>query len=281
MKLIDLTGKRFGSLTVLYLCPEKQNEQRVWHCMCDCGKEIDVVGASLRKGITKSCGCKKAQAISKAQREDLTGERFGNLTVVKLDRIAKNRQCKWLCLCDCGQVVSVYASNLKRGHTKSCGCKKGSVYENEVADKLKALKIPFIREARFNDLRGLKNGFLEVDFIIVDDFGSPVAAIEVNGLQHYQASKNSWGCYQRMVSDPIKRDYFQKKKVPLFEIKTWDNIGDKINEVSSFYNFVMSTPCQAPNEGEGVTTILKQEYASGENPEVEVPCIQLLDEDIV
>ncbi len=29
----------------------------IWHCKCDCGKEIDISGKYLRGGKTQSCGC--------------------------------------------------------------------------------------------------------------------------------------------------------------------------------------------------------------------------------
>jgi hypothetical protein len=53
---------------------------------------------------------------------DLTGERFGRLTCIKIARKSKNRHILWLCKCDCGNEVTVFASNLKRGNTISCGC---------------------------------------------------------------------------------------------------------------------------------------------------------------
>lgn len=56
---------------------------------------------------------------------DLTGKRFGYLTVLSLhsrsSRSARTRT-KWLCKCDCGNEVVVQANNLTSGNTKSCGC---------------------------------------------------------------------------------------------------------------------------------------------------------------
>ena len=60
MKLIDLTGKRFGYLTVIKRVENttyNSGSSATWLCKCDCGKEKKIVGASLRKGDTKSCGC--------------------------------------------------------------------------------------------------------------------------------------------------------------------------------------------------------------------------------
>lgn len=60
-------------------------------------------------------------------KEDLTGKRYGALTVIGRadDYITpgtKHRYIKWICQCDCGNITSVFQSSLKSGSTKSCGC---------------------------------------------------------------------------------------------------------------------------------------------------------------
>lgn len=55
-KLIDLTGQRFGKLTVIERAGTK-NKHVTWRCICDCGKETIVKGNSLTSGLTRSCGC--------------------------------------------------------------------------------------------------------------------------------------------------------------------------------------------------------------------------------
>lgn len=59
--------------------------------------------------------------------KDLYGQCFGKLVV--LQQTEKPQQCRtnadyWLCRCDCGNETVVLGSNLLRGHTTSCGCKK-------------------------------------------------------------------------------------------------------------------------------------------------------------
>lgn len=54
-KVIDLTGQRFGRLTVLSLA--KIERKTYWYCKCDCGKETISDSSSLRTGHKKSCGC--------------------------------------------------------------------------------------------------------------------------------------------------------------------------------------------------------------------------------
>lgn len=50
-------GRTYGRLTVLYRNGESRNRATIWHCLCDCGKEIDVLGTNLTSGCTTSCGC--------------------------------------------------------------------------------------------------------------------------------------------------------------------------------------------------------------------------------
>jgi len=65
MKLIDLSGKRFGRLTVIkragtYKSP-KGATTPLWLCRCDCGNMVEVQGISLKSGNTVSCGCARSE----------------------------------------------------------------------------------------------------------------------------------------------------------------------------------------------------------------------------
>ena len=61
---------------------------------------------------------------------DLSGERFGRLTVIEFVGLNRIRQALWKCKCDCGNEKVALAAHLKNGHTKSCGC---FAYESHVA----------------------------------------------------------------------------------------------------------------------------------------------------
>lgn len=52
----DLTGQRFGSLTVIERA-ENRNGRPYWLCKCDCGTIKEVRGQHLRYGKIISCGC--------------------------------------------------------------------------------------------------------------------------------------------------------------------------------------------------------------------------------
>jgi len=120
---VDLTGQKFYSWTVIKQKRENKN-LNYWLCKCDCGRKEQVIsGYALRKGFTKSCGFCRADRVKR----DLTGQKFGRLTVIKRAEKAKSsNNYKWLCICDHGgfgepKEIKVTDSNLIRGQ-QSCGC---------------------------------------------------------------------------------------------------------------------------------------------------------------
>lgn len=60
--------------------------------------------------------------MSRKRIVNLAGQRFGRLLVLEEDMTNDEKKAKWICKCDCGNIVSVYGHNLKYGTTKSCGC---------------------------------------------------------------------------------------------------------------------------------------------------------------
>lgn len=118
----DLTGQRFGKLTVLGIDEEnKYNSSKkiLWKCQCDCGTICYKTRDSLkRKSVTAEKACTKACGASIP-----IGTRFGRLEVI--DNIYhKNDETESKCKCDCGNIIIVKSTNLKKGNTTSCGCYK-------------------------------------------------------------------------------------------------------------------------------------------------------------
>ena len=54
--------------------------------------------------------------------KDITGQRFGRLTVIRRSGTCNGRNATWLCVCDCGKERVVKGTSLRSGHTVSCGC---------------------------------------------------------------------------------------------------------------------------------------------------------------
>lgn len=63
-KRIDITGMKFGRLTVMDYHHTNASQYACWRCRCDCGKVVVVPGKSLRTGNTKSCGCLNIDAAT-------------------------------------------------------------------------------------------------------------------------------------------------------------------------------------------------------------------------
>lgn len=76
IKQIDLAGKKFGRLTALKVSDRpKSGTPYYWHCVCECGSEVEVVSQSLRRGSTTSCGCYQRERV-KVQRSEYTAVGF-------------------------------------------------------------------------------------------------------------------------------------------------------------------------------------------------------------
>lgn len=58
-KVHNLTGQKFGKLTVIGVDNEKETRKTYWYCQCDCGNIKSVRGDSLLCGAIVSCGCRK------------------------------------------------------------------------------------------------------------------------------------------------------------------------------------------------------------------------------
>ena len=54
--------------------------------------------------------------------KDITGMKFGRMTVLRLDKVINKKMPIWVCRCDCGNIKSVCSNSLKYGNTQSCGC---------------------------------------------------------------------------------------------------------------------------------------------------------------
>lgn len=65
----------------------------------------------------------------------LAGVRFGRLVAIREVGRTKNQRVIWECVCDCGNVTRVNTSNLRSGHTISCGCASTDFLTSRKGDK--------------------------------------------------------------------------------------------------------------------------------------------------
>lgn len=210
-RLNDLTGQRFGYWTVLYRDKNNDRNATMWHCKCICGIEKDITASSLIRGMTKSCGCQKGKFISNYFLQDLTGQKYGKLTVLYLSDIRKNNRTTWHCKCDCGNETDVQASLLKKGMVSSCGCLKGSKNNMLIENMLKNNNI--IYQKQYNPFQKYR-----FDFFIENKY-----IIEFDGSQHFfwhngSTWNNEENFYITRKHDLIKNKYCFDNNIPLIRI---------------------------------------------------------------
>ena len=66
MRYQDLTGRRFGRLTAVKDAGRNLDGRVIWECLCDCGKSRTTQANSLKKGLTRSCGCLRSEKVRAA-----------------------------------------------------------------------------------------------------------------------------------------------------------------------------------------------------------------------
>lgn len=225
--VIDLTGQRFGKLTVLERDSRENHPGKrtaYWICKCDCGNIKVVEGNSLRSGKTKSCGCYRLEQLREAITLDLVGQKFGKLTVISsVETIIEpsgTRRTAYLCRCDCGNEVIAKTINLRAGDTSSCGCiySKG---EWNIEQILKQNNIPYEKQYSFDDLLSEKGHKMKFDFAIFNEKHELIKLIEFQGEQHYK-KVHGWDDDERFqirqMRDKKKENYCKEKGIELLAI---------------------------------------------------------------
>lgn len=127
MKSVDLSGKKFGKLTVIQKTDKKRKGSYLWLCQCECGQTILLESYKIRRELVKSCGCSRKGKNTK----DLKGKKIGRLTVLKRLEEKKGSCYLWLCQCDCGTTIKVATNDLtKKKPVSSCGCVRAGAIKN-------------------------------------------------------------------------------------------------------------------------------------------------------
>ena len=164
-KVSDISGQRFGRLTVVSLLPrnEWKGKNATWLCKCDCGAEYRATGKDMKSGGVKSCGClhsESARARGLASRHNLIGKKFGRLTVLadapQRDGVDER---EYICQCECGNLTIVRSYLLKSGGTKSCGCLKSNIVKGRMTAPEVHRNIPI-------DLTGMKFNMLTALYLL-------------------------------------------------------------------------------------------------------------------
>lgn len=217
-KLIDMTGEKYNSWTVLEKVNNPNRKGTYWRCQCECGTIKEIAAPTLRNGSSKSCGCQKAikARTNNGKYIDEIGNVYGKLTVIGKDEelSAKKHRAQWICRCECGNTTVVSSKCLREGKTKSCGCLQ-SIGEENISKILTQNNIQFLPQYRVF----IDSIMYRYDFAIVEN-DKITRLIEFDGIQHTDTSHKHWGhsIEKTQQRDTIKNTYAIKNSIPLVRI---------------------------------------------------------------
>lgn len=237
----DRTSDVIHGVTILYPIGHSKDGRIMWLCKCHCGTFFSALPTRLDSGNTKSCGCVKRAtlaAYNQSKRIDLTGRRFGKLTVLGSAGI---RQLNWgslefwNCRCDCGTIKDINGADLKQGKIISCGCIR-SKKEEEIKLILKNKKLSYQQQYSFVDLFYKTPAQpLRFDFAIFQR--NQIYLIEYQGTQHFDKD-NPWYSEENVERDDMKKEYCILNGIPLLRLTEADNLESSIN------NFLMGVDAE-------------------------------------
>ena len=234
----ELTGCRFGKLLVVQELPkeERPNKKKVyWKCQCDCGGFSIVQTGNLVSGHTTSCGCKRAEIMSRTMKKNLVGQKFNKLLVLEETQERASDGCiVWKCQCECGNITYVSSNSLKSDAVISCGCVR-SKGERKLNSLLFENNVRYKTQFYFPDLKD--KGYLYFDFAIFDNSDNLICLIEYQGIQHFdlESIHGTWNNLPQ-EHDKMKREYCKRHKIKLVEIPytdydilDWEYLENKLN----------------------------------------------------
>lgn len=120
MKREITVGQKVERWTILDHIILTPKGERKYLCQCECGTERYVLERSLLYGGSASCGCLRKEKLAAAISPDLTGQVFGELTVLRRAESPKARGSVWLCQCSCGSEYEVQGTLLTNGRRTRC-----------------------------------------------------------------------------------------------------------------------------------------------------------------
>lgn len=135
-------GEVFDRLTVVEESGRTAANKVTYLCRCECGNSKTILGAHLKDGRVRSCGCLKSEFARRIRKCDMCeveghttvgcrrwrGRRSGALEALRVGPgIPEGKRVAHSIIvqCDCGTVKEVRSGSFQKGEIKSCGCGRG------------------------------------------------------------------------------------------------------------------------------------------------------------
>lgn len=164
---------------------------------------------------------KDASEVTQNKINDLSGQQFGNLIVIKRIGTNKGSHSVYECRCSCGNTENITDIELKRAGKFVCSKCADTLSQGEkfIKNILEEHKVNYAQQYVFSDLIG-DDKSLRFDFALLTPQKKPYVLIEFQGRQHYEPI-DYFGGQEKFEKqkryDEKKRDYCKKNHLTLIE----------------------------------------------------------------
>lgn len=137
----SLIGNIYGDIEAVEYIGNKR-----YKCRCvKCGDISEKYSTNLKGGLN-------CTACNKGFKVDLTGQKYGRLTVISYNKASK----KWICECTCGRRTEVKSNNLKSGNTSTCGvCGYINLAKRNIIDGTRPSQLKIVRKNNSSGTTGV------------------------------------------------------------------------------------------------------------------------------
>ncbi len=173
--------------------------------------------------------------------EDLTGRKFGRLTVIARgeDYVNPNsgkRRPRWICKCDCGCSALCQAGALKNGRAKSCGCLRNEIIKQPRGpNHERQIDITWQRFGKLTAIKPVgKSGHNGILWECRCDCGN---IINRDCADLRSGNVKSCGCFRNEKISAVNRKHGESHKSRLYSV--WVGMRQRCNDPNhkSYHNY--------------------------------------------
>ena len=164
---------------------------------------------------------------------DITGQKFGRLTALRVDDDNQNKHCgtKWICECDCGTIKSIRGYDLRKGKVLSCGCLRNEKVREAIGNHLEGQRFGKLTVKYQVDSIKESSGMLRTAWLCQCDCGNEVIVKTINLKS---GDTQSCGCHVLSHSEVEIERILKQNNISFSQQFTFADLKSSKNKVLRF-----------------------------------------------